>query len=160
MRLLLVGGLLVWGAACSLITGTTTTTTPACVVKATLSADAAIVGDLVMITGGPFTDASDTRVLVDGVAAEITVDRAQCDACDTCTATQTSCDCGDCAECASACADCLETVGFIVPTVSEGVQPVVLIDRHGATEVLFLTVSGGTSDSDTDTDAPVDTDVP
>lgn len=154
MRLVIVGGLLAFGASCSLFTTAATTTTPACVISATLSADHAAVGEMVMITGGPYTDASDTRVLVDGTAAQITVDRAQCDACDTCTAGETNCDCGDCSVCVSACSTCLQTVGFIVPNVADGVQSVALIDRHGASEVLYLTVSGGTSDTDTDTDAP------
>lgn len=104
-----------------------------------------------MLTGAPFSTSQDSAVRVGGVAAALTqVDRGSCEVCDTCAA-ENGCNCGVCDACATACADCVQTVGFLVPDVAAGPQPVVLINRYGVADGLSLTVEAA-EDTDSDTD--------
>lgn len=154
MLLLLFPGCVLFGD------DTTATEVPTCTIEAVLSADQSPIGELVMLTGGPYTDVSDTTVRIGGVpAADLTVDRSPgCATCDACQ-TANSCGCGEeCVPCEAECADCLQTVGVTVPEVAIGAQPVVLINRYGATEPLSLEVTAGFGDDPDDTDDTDDTD--
>ena len=133
-----------------------TTIPPVCGVEASLDPATAGPGDVVTLTGGPFTRSIDTQVLVDGVpASDIVVTRTDCAVCDELVETE-GCDAFD----AVACDSCVEVTTFVVPDVPSGTQPVVLINAWGSTEGLTLDVIGDTAVEDTDTGVPdTDTDV-
>ena len=117
---------------------------------------AGLPGDFITLDGGPFSVTWDTVVRVGGVDASVTdVVRADCDTCDTCRADADCLSCGACADCDAVCATCVQTVVFLVPDVTPGVQPVVMYNQHGTSEVASVEVLGAS----TDTDTPADTDV-
>ena len=112
--------------------------------------------DVITLDGGPFSATWDTVVRVGGVDASVTdVVRTECDSCDTCRADADCLSCGACADCDAVCATCVQTAVFLVPDVTPGVQPVVLYNQHGTSEVASVEVLG----TSTDTDTPADTDV-
>ena len=127
-----------------------------CSIAVTPTPESGLPGDVITLEGGPFSATWDTVVRVGGVDATVTdVVRTSCDTCDTCRADAGCLACGACADCDADCAPCVQTVLFLVPDVTPGIQPVVLYNQHGTSDVASLTVLGASPD----TDAPSDTDL-
>ncbi|MEC7946503.1 MAG: hypothetical protein VX265_02980 [Myxococcota bacterium] len=104
--------------------------------------DAARPGDPVTLGGTPLTTDWDTVVYVGGVEAEVTaLDRVGCETCDACRVESLCTECGDCDDCDRVCAEqCDEFLTFLVPEVAPGIVDVWLINRHGRSDALPLTV--------------------
>ncbi len=117
---------------------------PTCALGApTLSPTSAAPGDIVVITLAPLTEAWDTAVTVGAARATLSgVDRVGCDDCDDCLDTGGCSACDDACDdaCGSLCDACVETVTFVVPELAAGEYPVVLVNRHGRSADIALTV--------------------
>ncbi|MDP2313467.1 MAG: hypothetical protein Q8P41_11220 [Pseudomonadota bacterium] len=123
---------------------TTITSDPTCAIELpTLSTTTAAPGESIVLTTTPLTEVWDTVVTVGSLTAEIVeVDRSTCDDCDDCRDTGGCASCGECDACTTACDTCVETLTFIVPDLAAGEWPVELVNRHGRSESVLLTVSG------------------
>lgn len=111
-------------------------------------------GAPVTFTGGPFSEAYDTVVSVDGTAVDVDgIERTNCTACDACRANAECTTCGDCIGCRADCASCEQTLSITLPTVASGRVPVAVSNRHGA-GVVFLEIAG-TSPNTGDTASPM-----
>jgi hypothetical protein len=171
-----------------LIAGCTTVTVDVfatCQLDVALATTAALPGDTVEATGGPYTIARDTHIEVGGVAAEVTlVLREGCDACDECLALA---ECGPCGPCFGenldvptrvscfgdpladpaippVCDVCEEALSFVVPAgVPPGPTTVLVWNANGASpgipfEVLALPAdTGSTGDTSATGDTGTDT---
>ena len=106
-----------------------------CSVTGTPTPDVVQPGDTITLTGGPFTEAYDTRVFIGGLSAEVlAVDRVDCLTCDACRAeSANSCAaCGTCDACITLCEPCVETVVAVVPLQAPvGLQSISLLNRYG-----------------------------
>ena len=154
----MIDGLLLAVALTAACTTSTTSVSVTCLVEGWLSSETAEVGHEVSFSGTPLTDAADTWVSVGGVPAEILdVTRENCALCDACKeAESATChSCGRCEACAESCASCVETVDFVVPSVPNGEQAVVVVNSYGAADGLTLEITAPADD--TDSDAPADT---
>jgi len=128
-----------------------------CTVESTLEPAAAPVGAEVVARGGPFTEAYDTTVQLDGVSAKVeAVERSECDECDDCHTFYGCTACEPCLPCTESCAPCEQTTTFTVPDVPTGSTTLVMSNRYGSTPRLDFTVeeAGDTGDAG-DTDVPV-----
>lgn len=142
-------------AACST---TTTALADRCDLSASaLSPTEAAPGATIAMTAGPLTRTWDTTVLVGGVNASVVeLVREGCDTCDSCR-TQNDCNaCDDCDDCDALCAtSCVESVRFVVPELPAGVHSLQLINGHGSSAGLQLTVLAPPADTGApDTGAP------
>lgn len=122
----------------------TTTTTPArtCSLDTpTLVPSSAMPGDQVVVTAQPLTEVWDTAVTVGSARAELVeVDRSTCDDCDDCRDTGGCSTCDDCEPCDVACDTCVQSLTFVVPDLAAGEWPVEIVNRHGRSERVLLTV--------------------
>lgn len=121
---------------------TTVTTEATCTLDGvSLAPTSAAPGDLVVATTRPLTEVWDTAVTVGAARAELVeLDRATCDECDDCRVTEECSSCETCETCEDACAACVETVSFLVPDVAEGEWSVEIVNRHGRSDRVALTV--------------------
>jgi hypothetical protein len=124
-----------------------------CTVAVTLSPESGSAGAFVVATGGPFGDAFDNHVQLDGIRADIVsidrnpvtdtggepVDAGACDACDDCRERHA----GRCNVCRVKCSSCVETLTFEVPAKQVGTTSVVVTNRWGTSEPVDFTVLGG-----------------
>jgi hypothetical protein len=135
-----------WHLTVLLFTGCTSSTLDTvgqrCVLVAVPSATEARPDEVVVLTGGPFTTVSDTRVLLGGVAVEpLAVNRSNCELCDAC---RDVAGCADCAECSS----CLETVEFAA-TGPSGPTDLVVVNSWGSSPSIdFVVLSPEDTDSE------------
>lgn len=105
-------------------------------------------GEPLTLGGTPLTTDWDTVVYVGGVEAEVTaLERVGCQTCDTCRTESLCTECGDCDDCDRLCAEqCDETLTVLVPDVEPGPADVWIINRHGRSETLQITVLGAGED--------------
>jgi hypothetical protein len=115
----------------------------------TPSAEQVRPGEPLTLGGTPLTTDWDTVVYVGGVEAEVTaVSRVGCKTCDTCRTESLCTECGDCDDCDRLCAEqCDETLTVLVPDVDPGIADVWIINRHGRSETLQVTVLSADTDS-------------
>lgn len=108
----------------------------------TLTPASAAPGEQVVLTVEPLTDVWDTAITVGSARATIVdLDRSTCDDCDDCRDTGGCSVCESCDDCAEPCAGCVETVTITVPDIAPGEWPVEVINRHGRSERVTLTVT-------------------
>ncbi|MDP2309483.1 MAG: hypothetical protein Q8P18_25905 [Pseudomonadota bacterium] len=106
-----------------------------------LAPASAMPGEQVVLTAQPLTEVWDTAVTVGAARAELVeVDRSTCDDCDDCRDTGGCSSCDDCEDCATPCDTCVQTLTFIVPDLGAGEWPVEIVNRHGRSERVLLTV--------------------
>lgn len=116
----------------------------------TLSPSSAAPGDTVVVTVDRLTEVWDTTITVGPAKASVLeIDRSTCDACDDCQDTGACSVCEPCEPCNEACLTCVETVSFVVPTVEPGDWSVEVINRHGRSDRVTLTVTAATGDTAT-----------
>lgn len=103
----------------------------------------AAAGDAVVLTGKPFTTIWDTSVYLDQTRALLLdLDRDSCDACDDCRDDYDCNACGDCDACDTLCAEsCVETATFRVPALDPGAYDVTLVNVHGVSAPVPLTIA-------------------
>jgi hypothetical protein len=107
----------------------------------TLAPASAAPGAQVVVTAHPLTDVWDTAVTVGPTRADLVdLDRSTCDTCDDCRDTGECSSCDVCDVCATDCEGCVETVTFVVPDLAPGEWPVEVVNRHGRTQTVTLTV--------------------
>jgi len=121
-----------------------------CTVEVRLSDDRATPGTSIVATGGPFGEAYDNVVQVDGVRAEVEstdqqpvtdtggapLDPLACESCDQCRTRNA----GHCNRCKTQCASCVETLTFVVPVKDAGPGSVVVMNAFGGSEPVPFTV--------------------
>jgi hypothetical protein len=112
-----------------------------------LSASSGSPGELVAITGTPFTTSWDTAVYVGGTRALVDdVNRYNCDPCDDCFDEHVDeCParmCADCDACDALCNACEEVATFAVPDVAAGKTSVRLLNSHGESNGMPFVVVG------------------
>jgi len=107
-----------------------------------LSADGVRPGEPLTLDGTPLTTDWDTIVYIGGVQAELTaLDRVGCETCDTCRAEALCTECGECDTCDRLCHEqCSETLTVLVPDLDPGPTEVWLINRHGRSDSLSVTI--------------------
>lgn len=112
------------------------------------SAESVRPGEPLTLGGTPLTTDWDTRVYVGGVEAEITaLDRVGCKTCDTCRTESLCTECGDCDDCDRLCAEqCDESLTVLVPDLAPGPADIWIINRHGRSETLVVTVLAADQD--------------
>jgi hypothetical protein len=106
-------------------------------------------GEPLTLGGTPLTTDWDTLVYVGGIEAEITsLERVGCETCDTCRTESLCTACGDCDVCDRLCAEqCDETLTVLVPELEPGPADVWIINRHGRSETLVVTVLAADEDA-------------
>lgn len=106
------------------------------------SVDEARPSEPVTLSGTPLTTDWDTVVYVGGAEATITaLDRVGCETCDACRVESLCTECGDCDDCDRVCAEqCDEFLTFLMPELAPGRVDVWLINRHGRSDTLQMTV--------------------
>ena len=127
-------------AACD--TSTTSVSLRCDVLLSSEAPQQAAAGDAVVLTGTPFTTIWDTSVYLDQTRARLLdVSRDDCDTCDTCREDYDCNACGDCDACDTICTEsCVETTTFEVPAVAPGVYDVTLVNVHGVSAPVPLTI--------------------
>ena len=107
----------------------------------TLAPASAAPGAQVVVTAHPLTDLWDTAVTVGPTRVQpVDLDRSTCDSCDDCRDTGGCSSCDVCDTCDADCEGCVETLTFVVPEVAPGEWPVEVVNRHGRTQAVTLTV--------------------
>jgi hypothetical protein len=107
----------------------------------TLVPSSAMPGEQIVVTTQPLTEAWDTAVTVGSARAElVAIDRSTCDDCDDCRDTGGCSTCDECEECDTPCDTCVQTLTFVVPDLGAGEWPVEIVNRHGRSERVALTV--------------------
>ena len=92
----------------------------------TLVPSSAMPGEQIVVTTQPLTETWDTAVTVGSARAElVTIDRSTCE---------------DCEACDTPCDTCVQTLTFVVPELGAGEWPVEIVNRHGRSERVSLTV--------------------
>lgn len=114
-----------------------------CAIEATLSTDEGLPGEVVSVTGSPFTETYDTVATVGSVRATVLeVNREDCLFCDACHLVEECLECEECPACDEACAECVETLSFVVPEIPPGRTSVVLTNRFGSSPAIRFRVGG------------------
>ena len=133
-----------------------------CELDGLLSAESGEIGDVVTVTGRPFTEVADTEVRVGGVEASVlSVDRVDCTVCDACIEAAACSPCGSCDACDVSCETCIETTTFEIPELAGGAQDIVLINAYGSTAPLPFEVNAPEDTDETDGSGETDeTDAP
>jgi hypothetical protein len=112
-------------------------------------------GDVVTLTGTPFTTSWDTAVYVGATRAVVEdVNRDTCDECDACVEDADCLICADCDACDVLCAACVEVATFVVPDVPAGETAIRLFNGNGESDpadFVVLAKPGDTGDSGPDT---------
>ena len=105
-------------------------------------------GDPFTVGGTPLTTDWDTLVYMGGVQAELTdLSRVGCETCDTCRTDSLCTACSECDTCDRLCAEqCDETVTVLVPDLPPGPVDVWLVNRHGRSDTVTVTVLAPPSD--------------
>lgn len=132
---------------------TTTTSGSTCALGVpTISPASAAPGEQVILTSERLTDVWDTVITVGSARATLVdLDRSTCTDCDDCQDTGGCSVCEPCDSCDTVCATCVETVTFTVPSLEPGEWPVEVVNRHGRSERVSLTIVAAGDDTATST---------
>jgi hypothetical protein len=108
-------------------------------------------GEPLTMGATPLTTDWDTVVYVGGIQAEVTaLSRVGCTTCDTCRSESLCTECGDCDNCDRLCVEqCDESLTVLVPDVAPGLSEVWIINRHGRSETLEVTILAAGEEGDT-----------
>lgn len=107
----------------------------------TLSPASGVPGDEIVVTVQPLTEVWDTVVTVGAERADVLeIDRSTCEECDDCRTDAGCSTCDRCETCDSACETCEQSLTFIVPELAAGDWSVDIVNRHGRSEPVVLTV--------------------
>ena len=110
----------------------TTTELATCELTVSTPETEVIAGEIVSLSGTPFTSVLDTSIRFDGVDADIlSVEREDCSLCDQCRASAACTACETCEACATSCETCIETTEFSIPDLESGTYTVVLRNQYG-----------------------------
>lgn len=139
---------LLFSAAALLLAGCTTTEVVALGTCDVTLDDAEVLeaspGEPLVLTGTPMTTDWDTLVWLGDVQAEVVqVERVGCASCDACRDVEVCGPCNDCDACDRLCSEqCVESVTVIVPELAAGEVDAWIVNRHGRSTTLPVTILG------------------
>jgi hypothetical protein len=117
------------------------TTNPTCTLDLGLEVTEVYAGELITVTGGPFTSLYDTRAHIRGVDSELSeLNRTDCAICDACQEEAECNGCLSCLDCEASCETCVQSIVVRVPDISAGTANLILLNAYGSSQPLPLLI--------------------